>query len=162
MSPLSLSIFFIISLGKEIPTAIEDCITIVLLRFINRLAYSSESKIINMSKTSNSGRYQNLYRSPSQLNGLKYDIDIDRAIINQLAESESLSSGKLKERIEMVLTRAINDKTYFNHLRKLVDKKILNKQDDGKRGKVSVYYSLTEEAKRRNTAKAFKRNRCRS
>lgn len=29
---------------------------------------------------------------------VKYDVDIDRAIINQLAESELLSTGKLKEK----------------------------------------------------------------
>lgn len=49
----------------------------------------------------------------------------------------------------MVLTRSINNRTYFNHLTRLVDKKILNKQDYGRRGKVSVFYSLTEEAKMR-------------
>jgi len=90
-----------------------------------------------------------LSKSLSQFNGLKYDIDIDRAIIHQLAESELLSTGKLKEKIEMVLTRSINDRTYFNHLTRLVDKKILNKQDYGQRGKVSVFYSLTKETKMR-------------
>ena len=59
----------------------------------------------------------------------------------------SVSYLELKRRIEELLNRTISFDTYNVHLRKMLKENILNKQDDGKRGK-HVFYSLTEEAKK--------------
>ncbi len=45
--------------------------------------------------------------------GLQYDIEIDRAIFQELNLQESLSSGQLKKRIEKLLGRTVADTVYY-------------------------------------------------
>jgi DNA-binding transcriptional ArsR family regulator len=78
---------------------------------------------------------------------LQYNNNIDNAIVNELNIMSSVSYLELKRRIEELLNRTISFDTYNVHLRKMLKENILNKQDDGKRGK-HVFYSLTEEAKK--------------
>jgi hypothetical protein len=72
---------------------------------------------------------------------------IDNAIVNELNIISSVCYLELKRRFEESLNRTISFDTYNVHLRKMLKENILNKQDDGKRGK-SVFYSLTEGAKK--------------
>jgi hypothetical protein len=88
-------------------------------------------------------------------NGLKYDNAIDIAIIDDLSVFGSLSSAALKRRIERTLNRGIFPKTYYNHLKMLVGDNLLNKDDSAGIGKL-VFYSLTEEAKKRKPLKLLR------
>jgi DNA-binding PadR family transcriptional regulator len=101
-----------------------------------------------MSTSSRPLKYYGISTFPSE-NGLQYEVAIDIAIIRLLIKYDSISSGDLKRRIEETLDRKIKPKTYYNHLNRLVNDNVLNKKDTGVRGKPSVFYSLTEEAKRR-------------
>jgi hypothetical protein len=96
----------------------------------------------------NSLKYYGVNQWPAE-NGLKYDKDIDSAIFSQLSSSDSLSSGELKRRIDRSLHRLINRRTYYNHLRTLVDDGLVDRKDTGVRGKQSVFYSVSGDAKRR-------------
>jgi hypothetical protein len=89
-----------------------------------------------------------LYK-PCSVNGLKYDQQIDIAIINELRNSEYISSWNLKRKIERALGRTINTRTYSDHLKRMVTDNLLKKNDTGERGKESVFYSVTEEAEKR-------------
>jgi hypothetical protein len=87
--------------------------------------------------------------------GLQYDIEIDRAIFQELNLQESLSSGQplssgqLKKRIEKLLGRKkVADTVYYDHINKLVSGNDLEKKDTKERGRQSVFYSLNKEAKR--------------
>ena len=101
-----------------------------------------------MNRRSRPLKYYGISRFPSE-NGLQYEVAIDVAIIKLLIDSDPISSGDLKRRIEETLDRKIKPKTYYNHLNRLVNDNVLNKNDTGVRGKQSVFYSLAEEAKRR-------------
>jgi hypothetical protein len=79
-------------------------------------------------------------------NGLKYDILIDNAIINQLKDTETSPSGKLKHATELLVGRRLSPDTFYGHTNVLTSCKILVKKDGG-RGK-DVIYSLSENAKR--------------
>ena len=92
--------------------------------------------------------HHSLYKSRS-VNGLKYDEQIDIAIINELHNSEYIGSSSLKRKIERTLGRTINTRTYSDHLKRLVTDNLLKKNDTGQRGKESVFYSVTEEAQKR-------------
>jgi hypothetical protein len=100
-----------------------------------------------MSKTGRRAKYSDLLEQHSR-NGLKYDEQMDIAIVNELSISESISNSDLKRRIEGVLDRTINSRTYSDHLKKMLHENILQKYDTGERGKQAVYYSLTEQAKK--------------
>lgn len=80
--------------------------------------------------------------------GLQYDIEIDRAIFQELNLRESLSSGHLKKRIEKLLGRTVAPTVYYDHINKLVTENDLEKKDTKERGIPSVFYSLNKEAKR--------------
>ena len=97
-----------------------------------------------------SGRNLKYYRirCPTAENGLKYDNAIDIAIIGDVSVFGSLSSAELKKRIEKTLNRSIFPKTYYNHLKMLVGDNLLNRDNSAGIGKL-VFYSLTEEAKKR-------------
>jgi hypothetical protein len=92
--------------------------------------------------------HHSLYK-PRFVNGLKYDEQIDIAIINELHNSEYIGSSSLKRKIERTLGRTINTRTYSDHLKSMVTDNLLKKNDTGERGKESVFYSVTEEAKKR-------------
>jgi DNA-binding PadR family transcriptional regulator len=100
-----------------------------------------------MIKSSRS-KYHGVSQWPEE-NGLNYDKDIDSAIFSELSYSDTVGSGELKRRIESVLHRTVNRRTYYNHLRTLSDDGLLDKKDTGVRGKQSVFYSLSPDAKRR-------------
>jgi DNA-binding transcriptional ArsR family regulator len=89
-----------------------------------------------------------VYQWPSE-NGLNYDRSIDSAIFDELFTSKQVSSGELNRRTERTLHRRITHRTYYNHLQILVDDGLLTKKDTGERGKMSVFYSLSPDAKRR-------------
>lgn len=93
-------------------------------------------------------KYYGMSHWPAE-NGLDYDREIDVAIFTVLSSSSVVSSGELKRKIEGILNRRINRQTFYNHLKMLVKDSLLNKQDSGERGKQSVFYSLTDETKRR-------------
>jgi hypothetical protein len=92
-------------------------------------------------------KYYGISEPPAE-NGLTYDTAIDIAIISELSVCDSLSSAELKRRIEKTLDRSIFPKTYYNHLKMLVSDNLLNRDDSAGIGKL-VFYSLTEEAKKR-------------
>ena len=100
-----------------------------------------------MTKRSSPLKYYGISIYPSE-NGLQYEVTIDIAIIKLLIDSDPISSGDLKRRIEQNLDTKIKPKTYYNHLNRLVNDNILHKKDTGVRGKPSVFYSLAEEAKK--------------
>jgi DNA-binding transcriptional ArsR family regulator len=61
-----------------------------------------------------------------------------------------MSSGELKKRVEKILDGVtISPSTFSHHIKKMLSQNELIKCDTGKRGKKSVFYSLTEEAKKR-------------
>jgi DNA-binding transcriptional ArsR family regulator len=61
-----------------------------------------------------------------------------------------MSSGELKKRVEKILDGVtISPSTFSRHIKKMLSQNELIKCDTGKRGKKSVFYSLTEEAKKR-------------
>ena len=93
-------------------------------------------------------KYYGISQWPAK-NGLNYDKDIDSAIFSELFSSNLASSGELKRKIERVLNRKITLRTYYNHLKMLVSDNMLEKRDTGERGKRSVFYSLSADAKRR-------------
>jgi len=97
---------------------------------------------------SNRTKYYGVCDSPAQ-NGKQYDFAIDDAIINELFISTSLSSGDLKGKLEKKLGRDIFPKTYYNHINMMIEDNLLKRIDLGKRGIKSVYYSLTEAAKKK-------------
>ena len=101
-----------------------------------------------MTRRSSPLKYYGISIYPSE-NGLQYEVTIDIAIIKLLIDSDPISSGDLKRRIEQNLDTKIKPKTYYNHLNRLVNDNILHKKDTGVRGKPSVFYSLAEEAKKR-------------
>ena len=78
--------------------------------------------------------------------GLQYDIEIDRAIFQELNVQESLSSNQLKKRV--LGRKKVADSVYYDHVNKLVSKNDLEKKDTKERGRQSVFYSLNKEAKR--------------
>ena len=156
MSPRSSSIFDINSLGNDMPTAIEYCIITVLTKLISIFIYSSVSKSFNMSGKRGAEKYYNLHKPASVRSGIKYDKDIDIAIINELARSKESTSGDLKRRVEKTLGRTINPKTYYDHVQKLKDENVVHKRDTGARGIASVFYSLTEEAEKRRQLKLLR------
>jgi hypothetical protein len=80
---------------------------------------------------------------------LQYDLDLDGAIFHELDLFESISSGELKTRIDKSLGRTIVPSVYYAHITKMSDEHDIEKTDTGKRGKPSVFYSLTDEAKRK-------------
>jgi hypothetical protein len=80
--------------------------------------------------------------------GLEYDIDIDLAIFHELDSAEFVNSKDLKTRINVYLGRTITPSIYYAHIKKMLDLYELKKTDIGERGKPSVFYSLTKEAKR--------------
>ena len=148
MSPRSLSIFVMMSLGKDMPTAIEDCIITILGKLIKYFVYTSISKNLNMIKRSARAKHYSLHEYTPIRNGLKSDKAMDVAIVDELACTKEINSADLKRKIERTLERAIKDKTYYNHLQKLQYEKIVHKRDTGDRGRRSVYYFLTEEVKK--------------
>jgi hypothetical protein len=107
------------------------------------LVYTSVSQMPSRRNT----KYYGIRCSPAE-NGLKYDTAIDAAIIDELSVFGSLSSAKLKRRIEKALHRNIFPKTYYNHMKMLVSDNLLDRDDSAGLGKL-VFYSLTEEAKNR-------------
>ena len=78
--------------------------------------------------------------------GLQYDIEVDRAIFQELNVQESLSSNQLKKRV--LGRKKVADSVYYDHVNKLVSKNDLEKKDTKERGRQSVFYSLNKEAKR--------------
>jgi hypothetical protein len=130
------------------PTAIEDCIITVLGKLIRYFVYTSVSKIFNMSKPPRA-KYYSLHECLKRRNGIKYDEAVDVAIVDELTFTKEINSADLKRKIEKTLERTIIDKTYYNHLQRLQYDKIVHKRDTGDRGIKSVYYSLTEEVKKR-------------
>jgi DNA-binding HxlR family transcriptional regulator len=68
---------------------------------------------------------------------------------------DSLSSAEHKGRIEKTLDRSIFPKTYFSHLKMLVSDNLLNRDDSAGIGKL-VFYSLTEEAKKRKPIRLWR------
>jgi hypothetical protein len=93
-------------------------------------------------------RFSDYYRfyEDNKQNGLKYDVTIDRAIIDLLSENDSINNRELKSRVESSIGRKVPLTTFQTHLNILVSHKILNKNDTG-RGK-EVLYSLTGGAKK--------------
>jgi hypothetical protein len=79
--------------------------------------------------------------------GLPYKINIDRAIFHELNLYESLGSSQLKSRIEETLG-SITTSVYYDHIKRMVKEGDLEKKDIGIRGKPSVFYSLSKDAKR--------------
>ncbi len=108
------------------------------------LGYTSVSQ---MSPAQRALKYYGISEPPAE-NGLTYDTAIDIAIISELSVYDSPSSAELKRRIEKTLDRSIFPKTYYNHLKVLVSDNLLNRDDSAGIGKL-VFYSLTEEAKKR-------------
>jgi hypothetical protein len=108
------------------------------------LGYTSVSQ---MCPAQRALKYYGMSEPPAE-NGLTYDTAIDIAIISELSVCDSLSSAELKRRIEKALDRSIFPKTYYNHLKMLVSDNLLNRDDSAGIGKL-VFYSLTEEAKKR-------------
>jgi|GEM_PF-2414990 len=113
-------------------------------RYHKALGYTSVSQ---MSPAQRALKYYGISEPPAE-NGLTYDTAIDIAIISELSVCDSLSSAELKRRIEKTLDRSIFPKTYYNHLKMLVSDNLLNRDDSAGIGKL-VFYSLTEEAKKR-------------
>jgi hypothetical protein len=109
-----------------------------------------------MSRRSKAAKNYSLHEAAHIRNGKKYDEQIDVEIINELVDSEEIASGDLKKRIERTLGRTINPRTYYDHLQMLQDENIVYKRDTGERGKKSVFYSLTEEAKKRRQLKLLR------
>ncbi len=99
-------------------------------------------------------KYYGISEPPAE-NGLTYDTAVDIAIISELSVCDSLSSAELKRRIEKTLDRSIFPKTYYNHLKMLVSDNLLNRDDSAGIGKL-VFYSLTEEAKKRKPLKLLR------
>jgi hypothetical protein len=85
----------------------------------------------------------------------RYDTAIDIAIISELSVCDSLSSAELERRIEKTLDRSIFPKTYYNHLKMLVSDNLLKRDDSAGIGKL-VFYSLTEEAKKRKPSRLLR------
>jgi hypothetical protein len=83
-------------------------------------------------------------------NGIKYSGDIDIAIVNQLSDCESLYSSELKRKIEESLRRKVPPSTFSIHIKRMLEEKILEKNDTLQRGKESVSYAMTEDAKKLN------------
>ena len=108
------------------------------------LGYTSVSQ---MCPAQRALKYYGMSEPPAE-NGLTYDTAIDIAIISELSVCDSLSSAELKRRIEKTLDRSIFPKTYYNHLKMLVSDNLLNRDGSAGIGKL-VFYSLTEEAKKR-------------
>ena len=135
-----------IFLGKDtpIPTCSFFCTIAIIIRLIRSLGFTSKSPMANKPGF----KYYGISHWPAE-NGLDYDREIDLALFNVLSSSSVISSGELKRKIEGILNRRINRQTFYNHLKMLVKDGLLNKQDTGERGKQSVFYSLTDETKRR-------------
>jgi hypothetical protein len=108
------------------------------------LGYTSVSQMCSAQRAL---KYYGISEPPAE-NGLTYDTAIDIAIISELSVCDSLSSAELKRRIEKTLDRSIFPKTYYNHSKMLVSDNLLNRDDSAGIGKL-VFYSLTEEAKKR-------------
>lgn len=108
------------------------------------LGYTSVSQMCPVQRAL---KYYGMSEPPAE-NGLTYDTAIDIAIISELSVCDSLSSAELKRRIEKTLDRSIFPKTYYNHLKMLVSDNLLNRDGSAGIGKL-VFYSLTEEAKKR-------------
>ncbi len=107
------------------------------------------SQTLNMPESSWSEQIGSANLPHKKKKGLEYDIDIDRAIFHELNLSESVSSGQLKIRIEKFLGRqSITPAVYYDHINKMLNERDLEKKDTRERGKQSVFYSLTKEAKR--------------
>src|SRR5215208_2213611 len=148
MSPRSLSISSIISLGRETPIATNDCILTVITKFIRNFTLSTECKTFNMSRIMND-KNLGLFHAPPTTNGLQYDEQIDVSIVGELDSSIEISSGNLKRKMEKRLNRAVNSKTYSAHVKRLEKENIVYKRDTRQRGTKSVFYSLSKEAEKK-------------
>jgi hypothetical protein len=87
-----------------------------------------------------------LYK-PCSVNGLKYDQQIDIAIINELRNSEYISSWNLKRKIERALGRTINTRTYSDHLKRMVTDNLLKKNDIGEGARNQFFIQLQKKQK---------------
>jgi hypothetical protein len=145
MSPRWESTVDIISLGNDIPTGILFCTLIISHNIHKALSLSTTYKDLNMIMNSYDSIFSYILEDP-QGNGLQYNKEIDNAIIHQLSSSFSIISGELKTRTEKMLGKSISFTTFIAHIDRLRNVRIVNKQDQGRGGKVS--YSLTERARK--------------
>jgi DNA-binding transcriptional ArsR family regulator len=126
------------------PTAIDCCISTVIIKVIKGMTESTIGKSINMNGNTASRHYSDDYNSEDNSN---YDTSIDIAIIN--SDCRSVSSGELKKRVEQILGVTIPPSIFSRHIKKMLSQNELIKDDTGKRGEKSVFYSLTEVVKKR-------------
>ena len=81
-----------------------------------------------------------------------YDNRVDQYIISELlSQNDKIASGKLKKAVEIKLGKKLSPDVFHPHLRKMISKKELVKEDEG-RGK-NVYYSISEVTKKRHQLK---------
>ena len=131
------------------PTGIDSCIITIIIILIKQLSVSSKSKIFNMSKITRAQNSCAFDREYSH-NGILYYVDIDIAIVNQLSNCESVYSSELKRKIEGSLGRKVPFPTFSAHIKRMLKENILQKNDTQQRGKISVSYAMTEDARKLN------------
>jgi hypothetical protein len=90
--------------------------------------------------------YYHFYEDNKQ-NGLKYDVTIDRAIIDLLNnENDSINNGELKSRAESLIGCKVPLTTFQAHLNILVSHKILNRNDTGSVAKKLLKLNLLKQS----------------
>jgi DNA-binding transcriptional ArsR family regulator len=113
---------------------------------INHLARSTSSKSFNKGDIKSRTI---LSKSQNKNKKCQYNLDIDRAILDEFDVCQLISYGELKRRVEKSLSRNLSYSTFTAHLQRMLNEKELKKDEKRVDGVDKVLYSVTEETKKR-------------